>query len=142
MRSLPKCLWFLLFAAAALPAQAEMQGGLWNLTVTMKVDGSAKPFGPYSQSQCFTQADLQDPGKLFAEGDNAVCEYVNKRYYANQITFNIRCGGGIPLGGTGEVEFGRDAFEGHMDLGANAEGGPTVETHSQVSGKRAGPCQE
>lgn len=133
----------LLSLMTALPAYAAMdvQEGQWEITLTMKADGSEQIFGPYTNSQCFTRADAQNPAKLFADTGGTGCEYTNKHYYANHFTFNIRCGGGIPLSGTGEVEFSSDRFEGSMNLQAQVEGGPTVETHSEVSGKRLGTCQ-
>lgn len=128
---------------AVLPADAAMdvQEGQWEITLTMKAGGSEQAFGPYTKNQCFTKADAQNPAKLFADTGATGCEYSNKRYEANRFSFNIRCGGGIPLSGSGVVEFSSDRFAGSMNLQAQLEGGPAVETHSDVSGKRLGPCQ-
>ena len=103
---------------AALPAYAAMdvQDGQWEITLTMKAGGSEQAFGPYTRNQCFTKADAQNPAKLFADTSGTGCEYSNKRYEANRFSFNIRCGGGIPLSGTGEVEFTSDRFAGNDQL--------------------------
>jgi len=132
------CLALLLLASMPC-AHADVQEGLWEITLAMRVDGAKEDFGPYTKQQCFTKADAQNPSKLFADSDGS-CEYVNKRYYGNQFNFNVRCNTGIPLSGTGQVEFSSNRFEGDMQLSAQVENGPSVETHSKVSGKRLGKC--
>jgi hypothetical protein len=140
MRSLPKHL-LLILLVTPFPVHAEVLEGLWKLTLIMRVDGVIQPFGPYTQSQCFTQVDIQDPGKLFTEDVDSACNFTNKRYFANMYTFNLRCNN-IDIGGTGEVEYGRDKFVGHMTVSAKKKGGPLVESISEITGKRVGPCQK
>jgi hypothetical protein len=140
------CLYAVVLCAllTVLPVVAAMdvQEGQWEITLTMKAaGGDGQTFGPYSKSQCITQADVQNPAKLFADTGVSGCEFSNKRYDVNRFNFSIRCGGAIPLSGSGEVEFSPDRFAGSMNLQAQLEGGPAVETRSEVSGRRLGSCQ-
>jgi hypothetical protein len=133
----------MLMLMTALPAQAAMdvQEGQWEITLTMKAGGVDQAFGPYSRNQCFTKADAQNPAKLFADTGGTSCEYSNQRYSANRFSFDVRCGGAIPLSGSGEVGFSADRFAGSMNLQAQLGDGQAVETHSEISGRRLGPCQ-
>ena len=116
---------------------ADVLDGLWEIGLVMRVEG--KDYGPYTRQQCITKADAQEPSKLFAEAGGG-CEYANKRYFGNQFSFNVRCNAGIPLTGIGQVEFSAERMSGSMNLSAQMPGGPSVETASEISGKRLGNC--
>lgn len=127
-----------LFSMAATAA-ADVLDGLWEIGLVMRVEG--QDYGPYTRQQCLTKADAQEPSKLFAEASGG-CEYANKRYFGNQFNFNVRCNVGIPLTGTGQVEFSAERMSGSMNLSAQVPDGPSVEMASAISGKRLGPCQK
>lgn len=128
-----------LFSSPLAQAATDVLEGQWEISLVMRVEG--QDYGPYSRQQCITKADAQDPAKLFAEAGGS-CEYANRRFFGNQFNFNVRCNAGIPLTGTGQVEFSADHFHGSMSLSAQVEGGPSVETASEISGKRLGACQK
>jgi len=134
-----KKLLALLLALLPMAAHAfeDVQEGLWELTAVMHVDG--QDYGPYSQKQCITKEDLKNPARLFAEG-TGTCDFTNKRFFINEFSFNVRCNAGVPLSGTGKVEYGSDWIKGKMDLTAQVPGGASVDTSSEVSGKRLGDC--
>lgn len=132
----------LILLLGAPSANAEVLEGLWDITLAMKVDGVPRPFGPFSQTQCFTQVDIQDPNKLFGESVDSACQFTHKRYQANSYTFNLICNDNLAISGTGEVEYKKDQFTGHMEVNAQKRGGPVVESESYVIGKRIGPCQK
>lgn len=126
---------------ATLPASAaDLQEGLWDLSLSMTVAGSPQRMGPFSRTQCFTRADTQNPEKLFAEV-GAECTYGDRRYQGSRFTFTIQCGGALPMSGSGSVEYASGHFEGEMRLNASLPGTGTLETHSQVSGRRLGDCK-
>jgi hypothetical protein len=113
--------------------------GQWEISLVMRVEG--QDYGPQSRQQCIGKTEAQDPGKLFGEAGSE-CQFVNKRYFGNQFTFNVRCNAGLPLEGTGQVEFSADQVHGSMNLSAKLPDGPSVETVSEISGKRLGPCKK
>jgi hypothetical protein len=122
-----------LTAAAAV----DVREGLWELGATVHLENQT--MGPYTRQQCITKEDLQHPERIFGE-TNGSCDYTSKRYFGNQFSFNVRCNSGIPLTGTGEVEYGADWMTGHMELSAQVSGGPTIESTSEIAGKRLGDC--
>lgn len=126
----------------SLPAYAnsDVLEGMWEIGLVMRVEG--QDYGPYTRQQCITKADAQDPAKLFADTGGTSCEYTNKRYFGNQFSFNVRCNTGIPLTGIGQAEFSADRLHGSMTLSAQMPDGPSVETASEISGKRLGACQQ
>lgn len=127
----------LVFAVAA--QASDVLDGQWEISLVMRVEGQS--FGPYIQQQCIDKATAQDPGKLFGAAGNE-CEFVNKRYFGNQFSFNVRCNAGLPLEGTGQVEFSADQMHGSMALSARVPNSPSVETVSEISGKRLGACKQ
>lgn len=135
-------LLFLPLALLPMTAHAfeDVQEGLWELTAVMHVDGG-QDYGPYTQKQCITKKDIQNPALLFAEGTGN-CDFTNQRFFVNEFSFNVRCNAGIPLTGTGKVEYGSNWVKGNMDLTAQVPGGASVETSSEVSGKRVGDCSQ
>lgn len=128
----------LIVFSAHAPAATDVLEGQWEISLVMRVEG--QDYGPYTRQQCISKSDAQDPAKLFAESGGG-CEYTNKHYFGNQFTFNVRCNAGIPLTGTGQVEFRPERVKGSMELIAQTPGGPSVETASEISGRRLGPCQ-
>lgn len=118
---------------------AEVREGLWDLSALMHVEG--QNYGPYNRQQCITKEDVQNPAHLFGE-TTGTCDFTNKHFFGNQFSFNVHCNAGIPLSGTGEVEYGSDWIKGHMELSAQVSGGPSVETVSEISGKRLGDCSK
>jgi hypothetical protein len=132
-------LFLLALSVAPLAWAGDVIEGLWDIGLVLRVEG--QDYGPHHRRQCITQADAQDPGKLFGES-TGICQFVNKRYFGTQLTFNVRCDGGVPLTGTGQVEFGPERFYGNLALIARMPEGPSVETLSEISGKRLGPCPQ
>ncbi len=140
----PRSLPFLTASAlllVILPATAaDLQEGLWDLSLSMTAAGGGQRIGPFSRTQCFTRADAQNPEKLFAEV-GAECSYGDRHYQGNRFTFTIQCGGALPMSGSGSVEYASGHFEGEMLLNADVPGAGTLETRSQVSGHRIGDCK-
>ena len=129
-----------LLQAAVFPAYAEdVLPGLWNITLSMTVAGTDNEFGPFTKTQCFTQADAQSPDKLFSEmgGD---CTYGDKHYQGDRFRFSARCSGVVPMQGEGEVTFSATSFEGNMSVQANVPDIGQITTKSRVKGSRLGDC--
>ena len=132
----------LMVLALGLPftAAAQVQPGNWELTVTSQMQGMDKPIGPLSKTQCFTEADTRDPGRVLGTGGG--CQFSNRRESGDAYTFDVKCGGALPMSGTGRLRQGPDAFEGDLDLAVDsgAGGGANLGMRTKVSGRRLGPC--
>jgi hypothetical protein len=121
-------------------AASQVQPGNWELTVTSQMQGMDKPIGPLSKTQCFTEADTRDPGRVLGTGGS--CQFSNRRESGDAYTFDVKCGGALPMSGTGRLRQGPDAFEGDLDLAVDsgAGGGANLGMRTKVSGRRLGPC--
>lgn len=132
----------LIALALGLPftVAAQVQPGNWELTVTSQMQGMDKPIGPLSKTQCFTEADTRDPGRVLGTGGG--CQFSNRRESGDAYTFDVKCGGALPMSGTGRLRQGPDAFEGDLDLAVDsgAGGGANLGMRTKVSGRRLGPC--
>jgi hypothetical protein len=132
----------LIALALGLPftVAAQVQPGNWELTVTSQMQGMDKPIGPLSKTQCFTEADTRDPGRVLGTGGS--CQFSNRRESGDAYTFDVKCGGALPMSGTGRLRQGPDAFEGDLDLAVDsgAGGGANLGMRTKVSGRRLGPC--
>lgn len=130
---------FLLFMVNGMALAGDVQPGLWSITLSMSAAGTEQAFGPFEKTQCFTEADARDPGKLFADVGGG-CTYGNRNYQSGRFTFTVQCGGAIPMAGSGSVEYNATSFQGELNLKANIPNAGAVETRSRVSGSRIGDC--
>ena len=130
-----------LLQAAVFPAYAdEVRPGLWSITASMTVAGIDSELGPYTRTQCFTQADAQNPDNLFADMGGG-CIYGDKHYQGRRFTFTVQCSGAVHMQGEGEVSFSETSFEGNLAIEAKVADMGQVKTKSRVKGRRLGDCE-
>ena len=130
----------LLVAPAQAGAQVDVEPGSWELTVTSQMQGMDKPIGPLSKTQCFSAEDASDPGRILGAG--ASCQFSNRRASGDEYSFDVKCGGLLPMSGSGRIRQGAHSFEGDLDVGvdAAAAGGQRIGMKTKISGRRLGPC--
>jgi hypothetical protein len=132
-----------IFLSLVLPLSqagaAEPRPGMWDLTVITSADGAERPFGPYSTSQCLTEEDVRNPEKLLAENGVDACTYSDKVYQGDSLSFTVQCGGAIPMGGSGKVNYTAESLQGNINIAADLNG-LLINTQSEVSGRRTGDC--
>ena len=130
-----------LLMAITFPAYAnDARLGLWSISVSMTIAGTDKELGPFVQTQCFTEADVNNPEKLFSEMGGG-CTYSDKRYQGKRFTFTVQCSGAVPMQGKGEISFDETSFEGSLEIQAKTPDMGQVKTKSRVTGERLGDCQ-
>ncbi|MGQ0545279.1 MAG: DUF3617 domain-containing protein [Betaproteobacteria bacterium] len=119
---------------------SQVQPGNWELTVTSQLQGMDKPIGPLTKTQCFTEEDTRDPGRVLGTGGS--CQFSNRRESGELYSFDVRCGGALPMSGTGRIRQGASAFEGDLELAVDTggAGGSSLGMRTKVSGRRLGPC--
>ena len=128
-------LCFALLAAAA-PAFADVEAGNWELTVTTAVDGMPGALAPVTRARCITPEEARDPSRLTG---GAECQFSNRRDSGSEITFDVSCGGPVPMRGSGSVRYLPQSIDGTLDISADA-GGQKIMTHSRIFGRRLGAC--
>jgi hypothetical protein len=122
-----------------LAAFAQVEPGNWELTVTSELQG--RKIGPLSRSQCFSEADTKDPGRVLGAGGS--CQFSNRQQSGGVYTFDVKCGGPLPMSGKGRIRQERSSFEGELDLAVDAGesgSGSGIDMRTRVSGRRLGPC--
>lgn len=135
-----KALALLLFASPCAMAQ-QVEPGNWELTVTSQMQGLEKPIGPLSQTRCFSAEDIKDPGRVLGTGGS--CQFSNRQGSDALYTFDVKCGGALPMSGTGRIRQSAHSFESDLELGidAGAAGGGNLAMRTSITGKRLGPCK-
>ena len=131
---------FVLAIAWSGTALSQVEPGNWELTVTSQMQGVEKPIGPLSKTQCFTAEDTKDPGRVLGTGGS--CQFSNRQHSGDLYTFDVQCGGALPMSGKGRIRQGSGSFEGDLDLtvDSGAGGGSSLGMRTKVSGRRLGPC--
>lgn len=134
--------WFacLLQATVSPVFGDDVRPGLWSITLNMTAAGTDGELGPFNRTQCLTQADAQNPDKMFAEMGGG-CTFGDKHYQGSQFNFSVQCNGVVPMQGRGEVRFGADSFDGNLTIQAEVPDMGQLKTTSRVTGSRLGDCQ-
>jgi hypothetical protein len=109
--------------------------GNWELSVTSQLGPQAQAVSG-TQTQCFTEADARDPGRILG-GTSGTCEFSNRRDDGSTFSFNVVCSGPLPMKGSGAVRYTPGTLEGDLDL-TDDKGGFGMRT--TVKGRRLGPC--
>lgn len=128
-----------MLAAVSAAARADVEPGSWELSVTTLMDGMPGQIGPLVQTRCLTPADARDPARVLGPAGTGGCEFSNRRDDGNVFSFDLRCGGQVPMRGSGSVRYGAQFMDGELELAGDASGQKFV-TRSRVSGRRVGPC--
>jgi len=125
----------------AASAHADVQPGNWEVSATTQVPGSDKPMTMTPVTRCVSAEDAKDPTRLLGQSARS-CEFSNRRDTGSTLSFDVACKGQVPMKGSGSVRYGKDSFEGGLDLTAEGVviGGQALVMKSRISGRRLGPC--
>jgi hypothetical protein len=131
----------LLLSATGTALAVDVEPGNWELSGSTQTPGSDKPVALKPVTRCVTPEDAQDPTRLLGQSARS-CEFTNRRDSGSTLSFDVACKGQVPMKGSGSVQYGKDRFEGNLDL--TAEGvviaGQALVMKSRISGRRLGPC--
>jgi Protein of unknown function (DUF3617) len=140
----------LAIAPAAAAAVAEIEPGLWEVTVnTSGVMGMGK--NTYVSQQCLKAEDLVKPEDFTPDMvmPEMKCTKQNFTQNGNTLNWEATCTGyGIAMAGTGTyVSKGSQAYEGVVHMKMRLEGMPNlggagVVSTTTYSGRRLGACTE
>lgn len=131
----------LAFLPAAFAAAAEMQPGLWE--ITMKVDMAGMPQGamqPQVMRHCYTKKDLEDGKRTIPQSDDKNCQLKDYKLQGNTATWTMECKGENAMTATGTMTMGSTSYSGTMKSKMK-HNGETMEMNQSWSGKRVGDCK-
>jgi len=134
----------LCLAAAAQASTAKIEPGLWESTVTTKMEGmpSFLGGGPHTSTHryCVTKKDTE-----FKPPHNAQshCTYHQHALGAHRVRWNVSCvNGGVTSHGTGMATYSRTHSKGHLDLKVSGmPGGKMMTMHEAFESRRLGSCK-
>ena len=117
--------------AADTATAPKEPGDLWEVTMTMSMQGMNMPMPP--QKVCSPREWTKPPMKA---DDKSNCEPVDFKTTANKSSWKLKCAGPPPMTGEGEItRHGRESYEGWMKM--TSEQGVVNMT---MTGKRLGDC--
>lgn len=135
---------FLLLATAAglpgAPALAAMQPGLWELTMTVTVDG--KPQTAPAGRECVSQKDIDDGEKTLPRPDGQ-CRLSNVRRTPDRATYDLACTkDGLTTRGRAEIVFAAESYEGKVNVTVLDRNNLGVPIAMALHAKRVGSCDK
>jgi len=126
---------------AILPAWAatpNMQPGMWETTVKMEMDGMPIAVPPHTSRHCITKEDLVP--KTPRPGQH--CAVAHQNISGNTVTWQVSCdNGGRTTTGNGRITYDGDSYHGAISMHMTGAGGPTMNMHQTITGKRIGDCK-
>ena len=123
-------------------ASDDIKPGLWNISLESGVAASPdwKP-QPFVTSQCLTEADAQNPDRLLlGMGSSGAtgCEFLNRQYSGNTLTFEVNCAGTLGIKGHGQVTYSASTVDGFLDISTGGE--IKVDMQNKIHATYLGDC--
>jgi len=123
-------------------AAEDVRPGLWNISLESGVAASPdwKP-QPFEAKQCLTEADAQNPDRLLlGMGSSGAtgCDFQNRQYTGNTLTFDVSCAGTLGLKGHGQVIYTATALDGFLNVTMGGE--EKIEMQNKIHATYLGDC--
>ncbi len=126
-----------LVAVAPAGAAATMQPGLWELSMTVTIDG--KPQTVPAARECVSQKDI-DQGDRILPRPAGACRLSNVRRTAERATYDLNCTENtIVTSGRADIAFAADRYDGKVDL-VMADKGVSLPFTMAINARRLGDC--
>ncbi len=121
-------------ASAPLLCVAQGQDELWEITMSMQMEGMSMP--EQAQRVCKPKGKQSDEDLVPKDKE---CRVTDWKQSGNKTTFNMVCEGKSKMTGTGEFIQEKDGYRGTMRAKGTADGEPFDMTQ-KFAGKRVGNC--
>jgi len=120
-------------------ADPNMQEGMWEIKVEMKMEGMPFPMPPVQYSQCLTKKDMVPHQKE----KNKDCTMVSQKFVGDTATWVMKCEDkrGGKTESTGSVTYKGKSFEGKVHTVSTDSHGAKSEINLIMSGRRTGDCK-
>lgn len=127
----------LLLPAHALAA-GGMQPGLWELSLTVDVNGRAETIP--AARECVSQADIDSGNRTLPRPDGN-CTLSKVERSADRATYELACiKDTFTTQGKADIRFGGDRYDGKVDLTVTEKGGASAPFVMTIAAKRIGEC--
>lgn len=125
---------FALLAFGAGAVHAEMQPGLWEITMTMDMPGLVIP--PMKHKVCMSAEDVAGGEATIPQDDQSGCAVGDYSLKGNIATWSMTC---PDMSGKGHMTYGSDSYSGSTELKMDVDG-QIQEMKQTYTGKRLGDC--
>jgi len=143
MRTISICILIalVLSTTAAFGAPANMQAGMWEITIKMDMAGAPFPMPPMTVKQCVTKDDLKDGRKTLPSSSDKKndCEVADYKAAGNKVSWKMLCKNGSS--GIGEMLYQGTSYSGTMTMTQKNNKGGTSKMVQHYNGKRIGECK-
>ncbi len=133
--------WVLLalLAVAALPAwPAPMQPGLWELTMTVVVNG--EPQTVPTARDCISQRDIDDGRKTLPRPEGA-CTLSNVQRTDERATYDLECRKDtVVTRGSADITFAPERYDGKVNLVVAGRNNTVLPIAMSLRATRMGEC--
>jgi hypothetical protein len=129
-----------LLPASAAWAQADLQEGLWEVSITMAVGGQPTSGQPLVMRQCISQQSAQELISQLNGAGTGSCNTADLQQDGGRASWKVSCSGPVELDGSGSATFMPDRFDGAMN-GQIGMGNQKLAFSQSFSARRIGACQ-
>jgi hypothetical protein len=127
-----------LLGCAPAAFAAPMRAGLWELAMTVDVDG--KPQTVPAARECISQADVDHATRTLPRPAGA-CELTNVRRSAERATYDLVCQQDlVTTQGRADIVFAGDRYQGKVDMVISGKSGGGVPVAMTIDATRVGDC--
>ncbi len=132
----------LIAVATSSFAVEDIKPGLWKISLESGVAATPdwKP-QPFELSQCLTAADAQNPDRLLlgmSSSGATGCDFLNRQYSGNTLTFDVSCAGTLGIKGHGQVTSTATSLDGFLNVSVGGE--EKVDMQNQLHASYLGDC--
>ena len=135
----PSLATILLLPAPALAA-GGMQAGLWELSLTIDVNGNAQSIP--AARECISQTDIDSGNRTLPRPDGN-CTLSNVERSSDRATYGLACTkDALMTQGKADIRFGWDRYDGKVDLTLTEKSGNSAPFVMTIAAKRIGDCSK
>ena len=117
---------------------ASMRPGMWELAMTVDVDG--KPQTVPAARECISQADVDHATKTLPR-PAGVCQLANVRRSAERATYDLVCQQDlVTTQGRADIVYAGDRYQGKVDMVISGKSGGGVPVAMTIDATRIGDC--
>jgi hypothetical protein len=138
VRRFVRVLALTLACTAASASAAPMRPGLWELAITVSIDGKQQTVP--AARECVSQADVDHATKSLPRPAGA-CELTNVRRSDERATYDLVCQQDlVTTQGRADIVFAGDRYQGKVDLVIAGKSGGGMPVAMTIDATRVGDC--
>ena len=136
--ALAPALGILLLLPADALAAGGMQPGLWELSLTVDINGRAETIP--AARECISQTDIESGNRTLPRPDGN-CTLSNVERSSERATYELACTkDALATQGKADIRFGGDRYDGKVDLTVTEKSGASAPFVMTIAAKRIGDC--